>query len=657
MVLQQGMKIPVWGWAAPGEQVTVSIAGQELNSTADKNGLWQVILDPLKADGKPLTMTVTGRSTLAVQDVLVGEVWLCGGQSNMAMGVGSCLDAKDEIAAANLPQVRMYNSVLPPSPVPLKESPSNWTACSPDTVSGWPAAGFFFARYLHKQLNVPVGIINTSMGGMPIQTYMSIERLRQLPTAKAEVEAHVALLQKYLVHRAQRDKEITDAHQKQRERTQWLQAQDKREENPAASADPKADLSTWETVALPVAKDKVIFPQSGIYWLRREIEFPKTWLGRELVVAGVEISQCDQVYLDGRQIPGGAWVENYDYTGGRTYVLPADQVKDTKLTLAIRILDIGGRPCFNSGDINPIVGLTKPGADERPILIHGPWRMRQAVKIEAKDLPVVPTVEQPPGRAAHHPEAMYNSCIAPLAGYGLRGAIWYQGEADAARPEYYQQALPALAADWRNRWSQGDFAFGVVQLPNFMGRQSLAVESGWADFREAQCRGVRAMKNAGLAVTIDIGEAGDVHPKNKQEVGRRLGLWAMATIYGKTGIVWSGPVFKSMKTQNGKLVVEWDSVGGGLVAKGGPLMGFAVAGNDKVFHLAQAMIEGDRVVAGSNQVRQPVALRYAWANNPVCNLFNKEGLPAMPFRTDDWPGKDVKAAADEKIPPEDAKPQ
>ena len=633
MVLQQSIPLPVWGSAEPGEKVTVALAGQQASATAGKDGQWRVTLRAMKADGKSLEMTVRGKNTVVIKDVLVGEVWLCGGQSNMAMGLSYSLDAPKEIAAADYPQIRLYNATRGPSPAPLKEHRGHWVACSPDTAGEFTACGFFFARYVHKQLGVPVGLLNVSRGSMPLQTFTSLQSLKAIPSVRASMEAH--------------EKTAAAASK----RLDWLRAQAQRED-PAVSAAPGADVSAWTTVQIPAAKDKPLFTEPGIYWLRKTVEIPREWVGQDLSLGMFLTSDCDQPYLNGEEIDGGWWLESYGSMPWRWYSARGRLVKGTQVTVAVRLLNITGKPVLNGEPGSLMLFPRRMPKDGKPIKLDGPWLMRQTVKIDAKEMPSVPPRDPAYDSDGQAPEEFYNSSIVPLAPYGVRGALWYQGEGDADEPDYYAQALPALITDWRKLWGQGDFAFGVVQLPNFHGRQKQAIDHGWSEFREAQTKGVRAVKNAGIVVTIDIGEAANIHPANKQELGRRLGLWAMANVYGKKDLAWSGPVYKSVAIQNDKVRVEFEHASG-LKARGGDLTGFAIAGKDKVFYLASAKIDKESVVIWSDKVPHPVAVRYAWAENPVGNLVNGADLPAMPFRTDDWPTADVKAD-EAKIP--DTKP-
>lgn len=478
MVLQRGRGVPVWGKAVAGEKVVVTIAGQSKTATADKDGKWSVKLEAMKAGG-PHTLTAKGGSTVEFSDVLIGEVWLCSGQSNMAMSVRGSRNYTDEQAAAKLPKIRMITINRTPAETPQDDCKGAWSVCSPETVGGFSATAYFFGRELHKELSVPLGLINSSVGGTPVQAW----------TALADQEAEPRL------------KALLDEWAKQ-----------------IADADP--------------AKAKAAYEKQLAAW--------------------------------------------------------------------------------------EIKAKAARAAKKRP--------------------PRKPRMGGNPRMSTHRPGNLYNGMIAPLAGYGIAGAIWYQGESNASRydPKLYGMQLEMMIANWRRVWGQGDFAFEWVQLPNFRTVQSEPVEtSGWVIVQEEMLKTLK-VANTGMAVTIDVGMAKNIHPTNKQAVGKRLAIWALAATYGKN-IVRCGPLYKSMAGKGGKIVVTFDHVGGGLAAAGGgKLEGFAIAGADGKFVWAEAKIAGDTVVVSSDTVKAPAAVRYAWAANPKCNLFNKAGLPASPFRTDNW---------------------
>lgn len=476
MVLQQNMNLPVWGWADPGEVVTVTIGDQSASTVANAAGDWKVLLGPFKAGG-PVEVTVKGKNTVTLTDVLFGEVWVCSGQSNMQFNVRSANNAEQEIAEANYPQIRLFQVPNVTAETPQRDVKAQWVACSPQTIPGFTAVGYFFGRHLHKALKVPVGLIGTSWGGTPAEAWTSV---------------------------------------------------------PAMQIEP--DLQP-------------LFDR----WANNIAAYP-------------------------------ANLERYNKE-----VLPK-------------------------------------------------WRADvEKAKAEGKQTPRQPTPPAGPG-SQHRPGNLYNAMIAPIVPFGIQGAIWYQGESNAGRAYQYRRLMPMLISDWRNNWQEGDFTFLMVQLANYMARKDNPGDSAWAELREAQSMTTKLLPKVGQAVIIDIGDAGNIHPTNKQDVGKRLGLQAQKIAYGQD-LAYSGPVYKSMSVEGNKIRLKFDCVFGGLASQDGqPLKGFSIAGEDRKFVWANARIDGDTVVVSSDQVTAPVAVRYAWADNPECNLSNSTGIPASPFRTDEWPG-------------------
>ncbi len=473
MVLQRGVPVPIWGWADAGEKVTVKLAGQTKAATADAQGNWALKLDALEAGG-PHAMTVEGGNQLTVSDVLVGEAWLCSGQSNMAMAVGGVDNALREIAEADYPQIRHFRVARASAKAPATDCKGAWAVCSPKTVRGFTATGYFFGRALHKHLGAPVGLINSSVGGTPIENWTPTSALDD-PALKKALDA-------------------------------WSASQK------AASAE-----------------------------------------------------------------------------AGKALAAQLEQWKEA----AAKAKAAGKKPPRRPRDPSAGVGIQAFGG-------------------------------------------LYNAMIAPLRPYAIRGALWYQGERNcrAGTTWLYRKLLPALIASWRKAWGQGDFPFLYVQLPNWRGHHA-DIHDDWAVMRESMSK-VLAVPNTGMAVTIDVGDSANIHPKNKQAVGARLALAARAVAYGET-LAHSGPLYESMTAAGGKLRLRFTHVGDGLVAKGGKLTGFTIAGADRKFVPAEAVIEGETVVVTTPGATEPVAVRYAWANDPTCNLYNKAGLPASPFRTDTWP--------------------
>jgi sialate O-acetylesterase len=482
MVLQGGDRVPLWGWADPNEEIAVSVSWRQLEWSvqADQDGKWRFTMTAPDFGG-PYTITLKGKNTVTIKNILVGEVWIGSGQSNMEMSVRSSANAEQEIAAARHPKVRLFSVKRTVAQTPQSNCEGKWVECSPETVGDFSAALYFFGREIHQQLDLPVGLIHTSWGGTPAESWTGQPMLEENPIFEPILKRYKDALAAY----------------------------------PQAMVKYKEDLAKWNEVA------------------------------RKAREAGTRV----------------------------------------------------------------------PPRPNEPFGPGNPWA----------------------------PAGLYNAMIAPLVPYAIRGVTWYQGESNAGRAYQYRDLFPTMIRSWWNAWGQGEFPFLFVQLANFKDAKEEPGESDWAELREAQTMTL-SLPNTGMAVIIDIGDAQDIHPKDKQDVGKRLALWALARTYGKN-VVCSGPLYKSMEQKGNQIILHFDHVGGGLVAKGATgnpvLKGFAVAGADRKFVWAQARIEGDTVVVSSDKVAEPIAVRYAWADNPPCSLYNKAGLPASPFRTDSWPGVTV----------------
>jgi sialate O-acetylesterase len=480
-VLQRDMRVPVWGWAEPGEKVTVAIAGQTHKATADDKGKWRVTLDPLKV-GKPLSLVVEGKNRVELKDILVGEVWLCSGQSNMEFALSRANDGDLEVAAANHPNIRLVRVKGPGSQKPVEDFKGQWDVCSPASAAGFSAVGYFFGREINEQLDVPVGLVDDSWGGSSCEAWISRERMEGNPL-------YAGLLKK------------------------WDDA-----------------VKNWD-----------------------EAKWKADWAARRKKTAAAQ----------------------------------------------------------RAG---------KPAPGKRPLA-------------------------DPPALGNHRPANLYHARLEPIMPYAIRGVIWYQGEANAPRAHQYREMFPLMIKSWRENWKEGDFPFYWVNLADFKDEQLQPGESDWAELREAQTMTQDKLPNTGQAVIIDIGEASDIHPHNKLEVGRRLARWALARDYGRN-IVCQSPRYESMERKGNKIVVKFKDLGAGLRTKDAKaVQGFAIAGADRKWHWADATIprpakgeKADTVQVSSNDVAEPVAVRYAWADNPVCNLYSEALLPVTPFRTDDWPG-------------------
>jgi sialate O-acetylesterase len=619
MVLQREVRVPVWGWAAPGTKVEVAFAGQTRVAVASSKGKWMVRLNSLKLSAEPRTMRVrssSGGQLIEVEDVLVGDVWLCSGQSNMEMGVGAC-DVPDQIASADFPQIRLLTIPRLIANAPLEAVPCQWLRCSPANVmqgvwGGFSAAGFFFGRELHRTLNVPIGLIHSSWGGTVAEAWTSADGLRPLNEFKDQVQAVAAR------SRAAGEDFFT-AYEN------WCQKND-----PGTRQlwqKPQPDLSSWKTVAMPMPFENAGLPDfDGIVWFRKTFALPPAWAGQKLTLGLGPIDDIDTTWVNGVKV---GQVNRYDLD--RVYTVPADATRAGANEIEVRVLDTGGSGGLTGkADQLCIKPADQPEAQAVPL--SGEWQMRDSAPLSK--LPPVPAAQD--GNNPNVTTVLYNGMIAPIVPFAIKGAIWYQGESNADRAYQYRTLLPAMIQDWRTRFAVGAFPFYIVQLAAWQPTFPQPRDHNWAELREAQALTAKNLNNCGLAVAIDIGDAADIHPKNKAEVGRRLALSALAKTYGRK-IDYSGPWFKSMKVEGTRLRLRFDHAAGGLAAKGGNLKGFAIADEDRKFVWADAQIEGDSVVVSSPAVARPVAARYGWDINPVCNLYNSAGLPAVPFRTDDWP--------------------
>ena len=627
MVLQRGQKIPVWGWADAGEKVTVSIAGQEQSATADKQGHWRVELAPIDAVGA-IEMTVTGANTIKLSDVLVGEVWVCSGQSNMEMQTQQAMNAEKELAGANDPEMRLFHVQNAAFELPQKDVKGQWEICTPQSAAPFSAVGYFFGRQLRQNLKVPVGLIESNWGGTPAESWTDRPTLQGDPAFAKIMKDHEAALAAYPEAKKHYDQAMHD----------WKDKVEVKDPGNSKFSEGWAKIgfndSDWKTMPVPSRwEESAKLNIDGAVWLRREVELPVDWEGKDLELSLGQIDDADATYFNGEQVGD---------TGGdlailvhRKYRIPARLVKAMKNVIAVRVFDRRG-----DGGLVGAPGelMLRPAAEEeslKPIPLSGDWRY--AVEYQAEPKPALPAPPEPQHpNWAWAPSNLFNGMIHPIVPFAIKGVIWYQGESNAARAGEYEHLLSSMIAGWRKAWGQGDFPFLIVQIANFMAPSTQPVQekSNWAPLREAQAKVASKVPNTALAVTIDIGDAVNIHPVNKQEVGRRLSLAAMKVAYGEQ-IVFSGPTYKSMSVEGNKIVLSFDHVGEGLKASGDALKGFAIAGKDGTWHYADATIDGGTVTVSSKEVAEPTAVRYNWADNPDGNLYNKDGLPAVPFRTDD----------------------
>jgi len=613
MVLQQGMEIPVWGWASPGEKVTVTFEKAVVSTKTNKEGKWSVKL-PAMNYGGPYQMTIKGKNIQTFSKVMIGEVWVCSGQSNMEFNLITAKNAEAEIAASSYPEIRLFTVKKKISQIPLDNvEEEQWQACSPATSPHFSAVAYFFGRALYQKLKVPIGLINTSWGGTVAETWTSGDMIAQNP----DFANQLAQLKKINL-----DDYAKSIEKEVRARVGEFSTVDLgMKGDQAIWAAPDFDDSKWNLMKLPgYIEQNGLDGVDGIIWFRKEIEISPSEAGKPAVLSLAKINDSDHTYLNGKLIGSTMLMAEKS----RVYDIPSGLLKSGKNILTVQVEDVGGL-CGIYGD----TAALKLKCEKRSVSLCGNWKYKVGlVKFN--------TVLSPNS----YPTLLYNGMINPLVPYGIRGAIWYQGEGNAGRAKQYQRVFPDLIKDWRNHWNQGDFPFLFVQLANFMKIDSVPVESTWAELREAQSQTL-ALPNTGMAVTTDVGDVVDIHPKDKQTVGNRLALAAFKVAY-KQELIYTGPVYQQMNISGNKVILTFDQVGNGLKIrdKYGYLKGFTVAGEDHQFHWAKAVITGTNTIEVScPEVQHPVAVRYAWANNPDdANLYNSADLPASSFRTDQWKG-------------------
>ncbi|GAC1373062.1 MAG: sialate O-acetylesterase [Hymenobacter sp.] len=610
MVLQRDADVAVWGWASPQEIVTVAFRGKTYHATTGPDGQWTVKLPHLKAGG-PYEMRIAASNQLVLKNILVGDVWLCSGQSNMELPMARVRDKySDVVAQAANPNIRQFDMPMTYAfKGPRADLPGGaWTAADPQSVLKYTAVGYFFAKELYEKYHVPIGLIKAAVGGSPAEAWLSPEALKAFPSYQ-QVAA------KY------RDSTLVASirQQDQAAVTAWYRQLHQADRGEAAGQTPwyapALDASAWKTMPVPgYWSDAGLGPVNGVVWFRKEVDVPAGMADKPARLELGTIVDADSVYLNGRFVG----TTSYQYPP-RKYDVPAGVLRPGKNVLVVRVISNGGRGGFTFDK------KYRLAAGGQTLDLRGAWQYQLGAAMP-------PT----PGSTTfqYQPGGLYNGMIAPVLPYALKGVIWYQGESNTGRPADYPALFTGMIADWRRHFNQPSLPFLYVQLANFMAPRKEPGESAWATVRDMQRRGL-AVPHTGMAVITDVGEWNDIHPLDKQTPGHRLALAAEKVAYGDRKVVASGPLYQAMRVAGHEARLSFASTGGGLVAKGGPLAGFAIAGSDKKFVWAQARIEGNQVVVWSDQVPVPVAVRYAWADNPEnANLYNQEGLPASPFTTE-----------------------
>jgi sialate O-acetylesterase len=611
MIMQRDKRNKIWGWADAGEKIKVQFANKNYATIANEQGDWLLFIDPQPA-GESLEMTITGKNSLKISHILMGDVWVCSGQSNMEYKF-NWLDGfyKKEMATMQDENIRAVEFNNQYSLTPLKNAKVEraWRSVTPQSVGEFSAVAYFFAKNLYDKYKIPIGLIQTEWGGTISEAWTSYEGLSQFPLMQAKLDN--------LKMNEKKAKPEGDPMQI------WLKSLASKDAISKDWTNENFNTSDWKTMNLPDLWEHQDFKLlDGLVVFHKEINISETDAGKDLTLY-FKVDDIDTTYFNGVKV---GFTEGYNTL--REYKIEGKMVKKGRNIIVIKALDTGG-----GGGIHGDSTDLKFKINGNTQSLAGAWKYRMSVDL--RDLPDYP---KGGGIYPNQPTVLYNAMIAPIVNYGIKGAIWYQGESNAGRAFEYQTLFPKLIQDWRDRWGQGDFPFLFVQLTAYLPSKNQPSESEWAELREAQTMTL-SMPQTGMACIIDIGDSKDIHPKNKHDVGKRLALSAMKLAYDDKEIRHSGPIYKSMTVENDKIRLHFDHTANGLIQKGEELKAFQIAGPDKQWTWAKAKIEGNSIVVWQDGVKIPTAVRYAWANNPEgCNLFNTEGLPASPFRTDDWDG-------------------
>ncbi len=648
MVLQRSDRVPLWGSSDPNERIAIEIAGERRDVRADGKGRWRTDLNLKAAGPGPHELQVEGKNKRVITDVLIGEVWLASGQSNMAFPLEADADAKAAIAESGNPQIRMFTVGKASEENPSDNVSGAWVVSSPETSGKFSAVAYYFARTVQKQLGVPVGVIQASWGGSNAEAWLSGEAM----AGDADLDRANKKYRDRFGQRKQESTKFAEAMEK------WLQESGRADQptpEPARFAGDEVSPEGWVSFQVPPGTLPGEIPANGIIWFRREVELPADLLKQNFRVDFNDTGGVETVYWNGSEVQRASYAEHPGKGAPRRAYVPMNKLRPGKNILAIRVFAPG-------------LPATLPRISGESLPLDGPWQAKSEWSLPLLEPSTLASIPQPPAQGMSPkgmPGHLFNGMIHPLIPYAIAGAIWYQGESNTKRAAQYRTTLPLLIRDWRARWGQADFPFIICQLANHLEKKSAPEESTWAELRDAQAEASK-IPNCGLAVLIDQGEANDIHPRNKLIAGGRVAAIALAGHYGKDQ-PFSGPVYRSMRVEGDKIRLTFDHADGGLVATKIPethilkslsnqtaplkrnspassLEGFQICGQDGQWLWADAKIEGNEVIVWSPHVAQPSAVRYAWANNPTCNLFNKAGLPAGPFRTDNFPlsTKDVK---------------
>jgi len=609
MVLQRDANVRIWGWASNGEKVNIRFMDAVYTSTANGNGEWEVMLPKMKAGG-PYKMELNASNSITINDILVGDVWVCSGQSNMQFSLRGSAIYQDEIAQSENINIRHF-SVGQGFKLGSRETDTRsgkWISANPSTVTSFTAVGYFFAKKLYETYKIPIGLINASVGGSSAEAWISEDGIKEFP--RYYEDALKFQIPGYMDKVNKRDNERVKAWNLE------LKQNDEGNKGPLKWSDPAFNASDWETMHVPgYWVNTKTGNVNGFVWFRKEIIVPASMVGKQTTLKLGRIADADSVFINGKFIG----------SVNSLYSLRSYKVQDNILKVGSNIIVVKITSQIHHGGFVP-GRQYELSSDEYTINLEGDWRYKVGAVAEPLDDKLF---------TGKIPTGLFNGMLAPITNYTIKGAVWYQGESNTIRAFEHFEIFKELIKDWRTNWRQGDFPFLYVQLPNFTEENFETTKYDWAVFRENQLKALN-IPNTGMAVTIDVGEFNDIHPVKKKPVGDRLALAAQKIAYGDNKVVHSGPIYKSSEIKGNQVILLFASVGGGLVAKGGELKCFEICGIDNVFYPAKAKILNDKIVVTSEKVDKPVAARYAWANSPEgVSLYNKEGLPASPFRTSD----------------------
>ena len=625
MVLQQQAEVPFWGESSPNKVVRVITSWNKktVETISDLKGKWKTTVST-PVYGGPYSIEISDGQKLKLENVMIGEVWLCSGQSNMEMplaGWGKIMNYEKEISAANYPNIRLFTVQKNISSKPLTNltaKSGGWLPCSPEAVADFSAVAYFFGKNLYENKNIPVGLINSSWGGTYAEAWTSGKSLKTMPDFRSSVDVmehsdmNIEMLKiQYIADSARWQKQSFDADKGfVNGKTIWV--------------DRNLDETGWKLMRIPDNWENEGLPDfDGVIWFRKTIDIPTDWQNKKLSLNLDMIDDNDITYFNGVKVGN---TDGWNLT--RNYTIPASIVKAGKAVITVRVFDFGG----GSGMYGNAAMMNLNLSPTKSISLAGNWQYKIGFNLNQTKIAAAPLTWNNPNQ----PTVLYNAMINPLIPFTIKGVIWYQGESNSDKAYQYRELFPLLIKDWRKQWN-ADFPFYYVQLANHTASLPEPSEASWAELREAQLHTLH-LDNTGMAVTIDIGDEKNIHPKNKQEVGRRLSLIARANIYNED-VYFSGPIYDSYSIIGNTIRISFKYADKGLKTPNGEtLKGFAIAGLDHQFHWATAQIIGTDVIVTCKDIENPIAVRYGWAANPVCNLFNSADLPASPFRTDDWPG-------------------